>query len=78
VELLLRLESFALPAAHRLVSARLETAAPRRGRGALQTRVELGPLNAMELNRWFRRFDGAGDDYVIKSGLASSWVTATQ
>jgi hypothetical protein len=82
VELLLRLENFALPAGHRPVSAKLEMTAPGRPQrrpGTLQARPrELGPLNAMGLNQWFERFYRVGDDYVIKSGLVSNWVTVTQ
>jgi hypothetical protein len=37
--------------------------------------VELGPLNAMGRSQWFANFPRAGDSYVIKSGLASNWVT---
>jgi len=78
VELLLGLENFALPGGQRPVYAQ-----PDRGRiasppkaGTLQSRpMELGPLNAMGRSQWFSTFPRAGDDYVIKSGLASSWVT---
>ena len=78
VELLLGLENFALPGGQRPVSAQ-----PDRGRsasppkaGTLQSRpMELGPLNAMGRSQWFTSFPGAGDDYVIKSGLESNWVT---
>ena len=78
VELLLGLENFALPGGQRPVSAQ-----PDRGRsasppkvGTLQSRpMELGPLNAMGRSQWFANFPGAGDDYVIKSGLTSNWVT---
>ncbi|HYW43104.1 MAG TPA: hypothetical protein VE959_09625 [Bryobacteraceae bacterium] len=79
VDLLLRLEDFRLPAGNRPVFARLGTAVPdasRRRPGTLQSRpVDLGPLKAMGQNQWFARFERAGDDYVIKSGLASHWVT---
>jgi len=47
--------------------------------GGLKVRpVELGPLNAIGRNQWFARFDRAGDDYVIHSGLSSNWVTVAQ
>ena len=79
VELLLRLENFALPGGLRPVFAKLDTEGPdasRRRPGTLQSRpVELGPLNAMGQNQWFARFERAGDEYVIQSGLASDWVT---
>lgn len=82
VELLLRLENFALPAGLRPVLAKPEMVAPdtpRRQPGTLQARpADLGPLNAMGLNQWFERFERVEDDYVIKSGLASNWVTVTQ
>jgi len=26
-------------------------------------------------NQWFANFNNAGDNYVIKSGLVSDWVT---
>ncbi len=81
VELQLGLEDFALPGGQRPVYAqpdRGRSASPSRaGRaGTLQSRpMELGPLNAMGRNQWFANFNDAGDNYVIKSGLASSWVT---
>jgi len=82
VELTLRLESFMLPEARRPVFAVVDSGAAgasRRRPGGLKTRpVELGPLNAMGRNQWFARFDRAGDDYVIHSGLASNWVTVAQ
>ncbi|MBZ5726139.1 MAG: hypothetical protein LAP87_14210 [Acidobacteriia bacterium] len=82
VELLLRLESFALPGGNRPVFAKRERSAPNalpRRPGALQGRpVELGPLNAMERNLWFARFPRVGDDFVIRSGLASEWVTVVE
>jgi hypothetical protein len=67
VELLLSLENFALPGDQRPVYA-----LPDRGRSGP---TELGPLKAMGRSQWFENFWGAGDDYVIKSGLASNWVT---
>jgi hypothetical protein len=67
VELLLSLENFALPGDQRAVYA-----LPDRGRSGP---MELGPLNAMGRSQWFTNFWSAGDDYVIKSGLASDWVT---
>jgi hypothetical protein len=82
VELLLRLENFALPGGYRPVFAKLDTGFPDasgRRRGTLRNRpVELGPLNAIGQNQWFARFGGVGDDYVIMSGLASDWVTMAQ
>jgi hypothetical protein len=82
VELLLRLESFALPGGDRPVFAKRDTGvadASRRRPGTLQNRpVELGPLDAMGRNQWFERFDRVGDDYVIKSGSVSNWVTVMQ
>lgn len=82
VELLLRLESFALPGGDRPVFAKRDTGvadASRRRSGTLQNRpVELGPLDAMGRNQWFERFDRVGDDYVIKSGSVSNWVTVMQ
>jgi hypothetical protein len=82
VELVLRLESFMLPEARRPVFAVVDVGAAgasRRRPGGLKTRpVELGPLNAIGRNQWFARFDRAGDDYVIHSGLASDWVTEAQ
>jgi hypothetical protein len=35
-------------------------------------------LNAIGRNQWSVNFLRAGDDYVIKSGLASNWVTVAQ
>jgi hypothetical protein len=32
-------------------------------------------LNAIGRNQWYAIFPRAGDHYVIKSGLASNWVT---
>ena len=82
VELTLSLESFILPEAHPPVFAVIDrgmAGASRRRPGALNTRpAELGPLNAIGRNQWFARFDHAGDDYVIHSGLASDWVTVEQ
>jgi hypothetical protein len=44
--------------------------------GKLQTRpMELGQLNAMGRNQWSLRFERVGDNFVIKSGLPSNWVT---
>ena len=45
------------------------------GRERYRVPAELGPLNAMGRNQWFANFNNAGDDYVIKSGLASGWMT---
>ena len=82
VELLLRLENFTLPGGNRPVFAKLGTAAldaSRQRPGTLQSRpVDLGPLNAMGQNQWFASFERVGDDYVIKSGLSSHWVTVAQ
>jgi hypothetical protein len=82
VELTLRLESFMLPEAQRPVLAVVDPGvggASRRRPGGLKTRpVELGPLNAIGRNQWFTRFNRAGDDYVIRSGLTSDWVTVGQ
>ena len=79
VELLLRLESFALPGGFRPVLAKrvMSVASAPRGRGGrLRTvPVELGQLKALGENQWFARFRDAGDDYAIKRGLASDWVT---
>ncbi len=78
VELLLRLESVAPGEGHRPVFAKLTAATDgsRSRPGKLQTRpMELGPLNAMGRNQWFLRFERVGDDFVIKSGLTSNWVT---
>jgi hypothetical protein len=80
VELLLRLENFALPGGQQPVYAQSDRggiASPPRP-GTLKSRpmpVELGPLNAIGRNQWSANFPGAGDDYVIKSGLASNWMT---
>ncbi len=67
VELLLSLENFALPGDQRPVYA-----LPDSGRSGS---MELGPLNAIGRNQWFANFPRAGDNYVIKSGLESNWVT---
>jgi hypothetical protein len=78
VELLLRLESVTLREGQRPVFAKLTAATDgsRRPPGKLQTRpMELGQLNAMGRNQWFLRFERVADDHVIKSGLASNWVT---
>ena len=80
VELLLGLENFALPGGQQPVYAepyRVGIAAPPRP-GTLKSRpmpMELGPLNAIGRNQWSASFPRAGDHYVIKSGLASNWVT---
>ena len=81
VELLLRLEDFALPGGQQPVYAQPDrvgiASLPRPG--TLKSRpMELGPLNAMGRNQWSVNFLRAGDDYVIKSGLASNWVTVAQ
>jgi hypothetical protein len=81
VELLLRLEGFAPHDGHQPVFAKLSAAADasRSRPGKLQIRpMELGPLNAMGQNQWSLRFDRVGDDFVVKSGLASNWVTVAQ
>jgi hypothetical protein len=36
------------------------------------------PLDARGQNQWFARFDHLGDNSVIKSGLASKWMTVAQ
>jgi hypothetical protein len=47
--------------------------------GTLKSRpMELGPLNAIGRNQWSAYFPGVGDDYVIKSGLTSSWLTVAR
>jgi hypothetical protein len=82
VELAPRLESFILAEAHRPVFALIDlgvAGTSRRGPGGLKTRpAELGPLNAIGRNQWFARFNQAGDDSVIHSGLASDPVTVDQ
>jgi hypothetical protein len=80
VELLLGLENSALSGGQRPVYAQPDRArsasTPRMG--MLQSQPEeLGPLHAMEQGQWFANFPRAGDNYVIKSGLASDWATAT-
>ena len=77
MELLLSLESFELHVGQQPVYA-----LPDRGKSASMPRpgtlrnkaVELG-LNALGRNLWFAIFLRAGDDYVMKSGLASNWLT---
>jgi len=81
VELLLRLEGFAMHDGHRPVFAKPAAAADasRSRPGKLQVRpMELGPLNAMGQNQWSLRFERVADDFVVKSGLASNWVTVAQ
>ena len=81
VVLLLRLEGFAPPNGQRPVFAKLSTAADasRSRPGKLQTRpMELGQLNAMGPNQWSLRFERVADDFVVKSGLASNWVTVAR
>jgi hypothetical protein len=81
VDLLLRLEGFAMHDGHRPVFAKpaIATVASRSRPGKLQVRpVELGQLNAMGQNLWSLRFERVGDDFVVKSGLASNWVTVAQ
>jgi hypothetical protein len=78
VELLLGLENFELHGGQQPIYAQLDhgktASLPRRG--TLQNSpVELGPLNAIGRNQWYAIFPRAGDHYVIKSGLASNWVT---
>lgn len=79
VELLLRMENLGLATGDHSVFAQLELVPGLTTRGrarTLQSRpMELGPLNAIGGNRWFVRFERAGDDYVIKSGLTSNWIT---
>jgi len=78
VELLLRLENFTLPGSQIPVYAQPDRTriAPLPRPGMLKGRpIELGPLNAIGRNQWSANFPGAGDDYVIKSGLASNWMT---
>ena len=80
VDLQLRLESLAAPTGPRPITARPFTppASPLRRRpGTLAHRpVSLGTLSSLDLNVWSTRFDNAGDDYVIKSGLAMEWMTS--
>ena len=77
VELLLGLENFLLPAGQRPVYARLNQSSPRAPAPGRHP-GELRPLNAMPRNQWFVTFNHGGDQYVIKSGLASKWVTVTR
>jgi hypothetical protein len=81
VELLLRLESLGGPAGVRPITARPFRESPERPRqGSLAQRqaMNLGPLSALEANLWSALFENAGDDYVIRSGLAMEWMTRTR
>ena len=77
VELLLSLENWTLPGGQRPVYANPDRGSPSSRQGTLQSRpLELGSLNTMGRSQWFANFPRAGDNYVIKTGLASNWVTA--
>jgi hypothetical protein len=78
VELTLRLESVTLREGQRPVFAKLAAAVDgsRNRPGKLQPRpMELGQLNTMGRNQWSLRFERVGDNFVLKSGLPSNWVT---
>jgi len=78
VELQLGLENFALPGGQRPVYAqpdRDRSASPPRATTLKSRPMDLGPLDAMGRNQWFANFNNVGDNYVINSGLESSWVT---
>jgi hypothetical protein len=80
VELLLRLESLAGPSGPRPIRARpfVPPAMPLMRRpGTMAPRpLSLGPLAALERNVWSARFEKAGDDFVIKSGMTMQWMTS--
>jgi hypothetical protein len=79
LELLLRLEGLAGPAGLRPITARPfrppSNPLPRRAGTLSQRPMSLGSFSAMDKNTWSARFENAGDDYVIKSGLAMQWMT---
>jgi hypothetical protein len=77
-----RLESVAGHAGPRPIRARPfhppSNPLPRRSGTLSQRPVSLGTLSALDMNVWFASFEKAGDDYVIKSGMAMQWMTWTQ
>jgi hypothetical protein len=79
VEMLLRLESLAGPAGPLPLTARpfhpTPTPLPRRPDTLAQRAISLGTLSALDRNAWSERFENAGDDFVIRSGLEMQWIT---